>query len=980
MSTFNQVRKITYSSNPNDVVALSEFIVMSDARAKEKYLILKFVNNVAQKLSEFAFEITEYDNQNNIIEKLTLNQTNVEAEASKEFVPNAKLKVHYDTEKISYKLVSAKFERVIWHDGEFVKIPFDIDEFVKREDTIIEEPWEKEKLDAARQKIDKMEAKKFYKVNKKRLKGKEIEIKSIRKQNISKKPKVITIILSILFIGAIVGVLIYYNFKTTRFSYQDFDYKLLNNNNEVSVERYFGKDKNAVVPKTFTILTNTYKVTEVEPYAFKQSTITSVEFTSNIKIQNEAFVGCTKLAEIKGGEFVTFVGNDAFRGCSSLSKVTLDNATEVGQKAFADCASLTTASFAKATMMSTSLYHDDALSKLSIYDTMQDKLSSLFIAEEGEVLPVLREVSIHRARIPANFFEGMTNIKKVTFENPLTKFDYEALKGTNVTGYYIYDNIEVLNGVIISLKNGTTSLSIPNTVVDLATSIQNISDKISSITTLSIDCPNIDKETPIIADTLRAFTNVNKFGISTATPKNDNLLTGLNKLDTLIIDSKDSFVTDTTVIPTAVKNLEVVGNGTLSKSLFTRFSSVQSLTVDNTVSNCVDGALEGLTSLKTLSMPYYPNITVNNLGVSANVESITFNKAYSTTLAPNFIDGYEKLTTLVLPREINRISDDFIKNCSLIAAINLPDNLTYIGNNFMYNCNNVTTLTVPAGVEIIMDNFIQSCSRLTSVEFLSTKSLSIGNNAFSNMNRLKNITFSDKTSEIGKYFITNCPTVSELIVPNNVVYLGTPFIGTGNNVGVVSVPFVGTQDNSTNYEYFNESYAKTTKLYIQKGISAYGYELFTEENNNITYLKIAGTITGSITNLFSKLTGLKNLYLVSGSSSLIKDVVGSTSLDSLVLTSSGKISSIFAGMTISNLVIKGGTIDTNTFVDAESIESLYISNAVTLSSPTFDKNVIGKIYFEGAPTLTIKDIPCYKNISYSIYKDDNSNVKELEKH
>ena len=42
MSTFNNVEKIKYTNNLNDVVSLLEYIVMTDDSKHEKYLIFKF--------------------------------------------------------------------------------------------------------------------------------------------------------------------------------------------------------------------------------------------------------------------------------------------------------------------------------------------------------------------------------------------------------------------------------------------------------------------------------------------------------------------------------------------------------------------------------------------------------------------------------------------------------------------------------------------------------------------------------------------------------------------------------------------------------------------------------------------------------------------------------------------------------------------------------------------------------------------------
>ena len=46
MNSFNNIFKVKYTRNQQEVVALKEYIIFDDETAKEKYVILKMANNL----------------------------------------------------------------------------------------------------------------------------------------------------------------------------------------------------------------------------------------------------------------------------------------------------------------------------------------------------------------------------------------------------------------------------------------------------------------------------------------------------------------------------------------------------------------------------------------------------------------------------------------------------------------------------------------------------------------------------------------------------------------------------------------------------------------------------------------------------------------------------------------------------------------------------------------------------------------------
>ena len=65
-------------------------------------------------------------------------------------------------------------------------------------------------------------------------------------------------------------------------------------------------------------------------------------FTSNDKIGDYAFYGCSGLTSLTLPSGVTWIGHFAFKGCSGLTSITLPSGvTEIGESAFANCSGLT---------------------------------------------------------------------------------------------------------------------------------------------------------------------------------------------------------------------------------------------------------------------------------------------------------------------------------------------------------------------------------------------------------------------------------------------------------------------------------------------------------------------------------------------------------------------------------------------------------------------------------------------------------------
>ena len=99
-----------------------------------------------------------------------------------------------------------------------------------------------------------------------------------------------------------------------------------------------------VIPTTATKNDVTYDVVAIGSGAFKGcSSLTSITIPNSVtSIKDEAFWGCSSLNSVSISNSVTNIGCRAFRGCSSLTSITIPGSvTSIGDAAFGECSSLT---------------------------------------------------------------------------------------------------------------------------------------------------------------------------------------------------------------------------------------------------------------------------------------------------------------------------------------------------------------------------------------------------------------------------------------------------------------------------------------------------------------------------------------------------------------------------------------------------------------------------------------------------------------
>ena len=308
----------------------------------------------------------------------------------------------------------------------------------------------------------------------------------------------------------------------------------LNDDYTAQVISYSDTPKNITISECVSYESYTFKVTSIGESAFKGCTsLTSITIPNSVtSIGKSAFSGCTSLTSITIPNSVTSIGSSAFSGCTSLTNVTIpDSITSIGDNAFYNCKSLTSV-------------------------TIPDSVTSI-----GDWA-----------------FSGCTSLTSVTIGNSVTSI-----------GRCAFDDCTSLTS--ITIPNSVTSIG--NSAFYNCTSLTNITipGSVTSIGDFAFyNCTSLTNVT--IPDSI---TSIGDYAFYNTAYYNDksNWDNGVLYISDCLIDTNDNF---NSITDYAIKD----GTRIIASSAFENCTSLTSVTIPDSVTSIGDNAFRSCTSLKNI--------------------------------------------------------------------------------------------------------------------------------------------------------------------------------------------------------------------------------------------------------------------------------------------------------------------------------------------------------------------------------------------
>ena len=469
-------------------------------------------------------------------------------------------------------------------------------------------------------------------------------------------------------------------------------------------------------------------------------------------IKEQAFVNCANMTSIKVPPCVQAFFEEAFRGCTGLNAVYVDDVATWCSISFSyDWNSNRANSTCNPLTYAKNLYVNGELLKDLV---VPDSVTSLGNGFYGYTNLTSVVISDYCKRIDSWAFRGCPNLERVdtgdgvTYIGPLTFADCRRLKEVRIGksvmwiglgGNYYGDgaflrctgleNIEIpghVQGICVGSFYGCEAL----TNVILRSGIKTIGNSAFACcySLTHIEIPN--SVTSIGGEAFWSCRN----------------LTHIEIPDSVTLIGAQAFAAckqlESIVIPNSVTNIGAYA--------FRDCPKLASVYIDDLESWCsID--FKQSNGMNTIGNPLMNNPELYVAGVPVG-------------------------KTLTLPNTIRDIPQGAFYGWTNITSVTIPNSVTNIGNSAFCNCKGLQNVVIGDGVQTIQDDAFYYCDSLKNV-LLGTGIKRIGDRAFNGCSSMEDIFFPTSVTEIGSIAFASCKNLARIVFTGNGPTMGSSVFG-----------------------------------------------------------------------------------------------------------------------------------------------------------------------------------------------------------
>lgn len=506
------------------------------------------------------------------------------------------------------------------------------------------------------------------------------------------------------------------------------------------------------------------------------------------------------------------IGTLAFHNSSNLQTLTIPNSvTTLGTKAF------------EGTL---------GLKSFTIGGEVQNFLRFYFggtSATAGGVLPTeLAHVKITTTanpEFPASYFQNFSTIKTIELPNTITTFGANTFNGTTELVSVVLPENLISMGVGTFLSSGIESVVIPSKIVDIPIDTFRNARNLKSVTlpdglltigntsfydALNLSALTIPKSVITIGNSVLAASNVgNASKIETININLESLPVASRYLRFLF--GGTSAAGTVGFLPTQLKtvNLTTTALTEIPAGFFQNFSTVETITLDNTFVTMGNDVFNGTTRLTDVTLPS----SLTNLGNNAFLNSSSMLNIELpntvTTFGDSAFEGTLVLTTIEFPNALSSIGVSVFKNSGLIS-VEIPTFMTTIPNDTFNGATNLVNVTMHDDITLIGVNAFRG----TKIETISLTNnlIEIQARAFQDAQGLKTFTIPTSVSTIGINILTNTLSLETLTFQLD----SLPSVAASQNLAYLFGGAVSSGLRPVNLKTVNLNVSETTSLDVPK--------------------------------------------------------------------------------------------------------------------------------------------------------------------
>lgn len=425
-----------------------------------------------------------------------------------------------------------------------------------------------------------------------------------------------------------------------------------------------------------------------------QKELVKAEVMNGSKVRKNLFKDEKKLEQVTLPNSISYIGDWAFSGCSSLTNIDIpDSVTSIGSCVFEYC---------------------DNLKQINISENNQS-----YLVEDSTL-----------------FNKNKTSL-------------IVCLKGKTEPSYKIPDGVEYIDAAAFSRNNNLTNITIPDSVTTIwtrafqdCTNLKDVYYKGNQTQWKAIDILYYNE--PLTKATIHYNTVTWNFENGVLTISGDSAIDDFGDFaqDGMTFISKPSpwsglkETTESIIIENGVKG---IGN-----HAFGQFSNLTTITIPSSVTNIGKRAFIRTTNLTNITIPNgVTNIGIDAFYVSGITDIIIPDSV--TSLGDSAFFNCSNLTNVVIGNGVTHIPYQAFYSCIQLRNVTIGNCVESIEEEAFFHCY-IKSLTIPDNVKRIEASAFELCGIETLM--IGSGVTMIGHDAFNNC-KLENLIIPDNVTHIG---------------------------------------------------------------------------------------------------------------------------------------------------------------------------------------------------------------------------------------